>query len=138
MNKISSIFHILISISLIYSGAIHAVQPYYFIHKIASYQLLPWWLVGVAGLILPYMQVVLGCSILLGVEAKASFVSASALFALFAVAQASVLWRGLQIECGCFGFVSSEVSLFTLSIPLMFFIVTAWLYIAECKTPTHT
>ncbi len=127
MKQLSSMLCVLVPLVLLSTGVIHALQPYYFVHTIASYQLLPKWMVGTVGLIVPYAQVVLGLGILFGPFERVSLFFASTLFALFAAAQASVLWRSLQVDCGCFGFISSKVSLATLSVPLVMLAACVWL-----------
>ena len=111
-------FSILVSsVVLFTTGVVHAVQPYYFIHTISSYRILDSFMSGLVGLWLPYLQIVLAtCLSLRLVEIAATLVS-TVLFAVFSIAQVSVLARGMEIDCGCYGFVASGVSPFTVMVP---------------------
>ena len=104
---------------MLFSGIVHAVQPYYFIHTVSSYDLLPAAASGLAGLWLPYLQIVLGLCIGFGLAERVALGTAALLFAAFALAQLSVLMRGMEIDCGCFGFVASEISVFSVSLPIL-------------------
>jgi len=103
--------------SLLVSGIKHLLQPYFFAHTIASYELVPRGSLGVMALIIPGLQLAIGLSLLTGVVGRAGFYSAAWLFVSFGLAQASVLVRGLKVDCGCFGFSSSEVTLGSAILP---------------------
>jgi len=119
---------------LVYSGLIHIVQPYYFIHSIAAYQVLPRDMVGIVGTLLPSVQIVLGISILFFDTRKMSLLLATILFATFAWFQGNALWRGTNIDCGCFGFDSKHVSFFTLLIPISCTLVSFILFFGIWKS----
>ncbi|HMO84571.1 MAG TPA: MauE/DoxX family redox-associated membrane protein [Lacipirellulaceae bacterium] len=99
-----------VSVVLLFSGIVHAAQPYYFVHAISGYQLLPAQVAGLLGLWLPYLQIVLALCIGLGIAERVALATAALMFVAFALAQLSVLLRGMEIDCGCFGFVSVQVS----------------------------
>ncbi len=103
--------------SLLVSGIKHILQPYFFAHTIASYELVPRGSLGAMMVIIPGLQLAIGLSLLTGVVGRAGFYSAAWLFVSFGLAQASVLVRGLKVDCGCFGFSSSEVTLGSAMLP---------------------
>lgn len=106
---------------LLFTGVCHATEPYFFMNTISSYRILPSVVVGIIGLWLPYLQIVVAlCIGFRFVEATATKIAAC-LYLLFIVAQASVLLRGFEIDCGCFGYVRSTVSLTSIAIPMMLF-----------------
>lgn len=104
---------------LLYSGLVHAWQPYFFVYSIAAYQIVSAELAGVLGIFIPYLQIVLALCIALQKAEKVALWITGGLFATYALAQASVLARGLEIDCGCFGFVASQVNGFSILIPLV-------------------
>jgi hypothetical protein len=125
VNVASRAFTLLASALLLYSGVVHANQPYFFMHSIGSYQLLPHWLIGILGYFLPYLQIVLAVCLCFGMFAKSAYTITALLASAFILAQSSVLIRGLDIECGCFGYLSSNVSLNSLIVPV--FILGAYI-----------
>lgn len=108
-----------VSTVLVFTGLIHAAQPYYFIHTLASYRLLPADASGLLGLWLPYLQIVLGLCIGLRIAEKFALYVAACLFTIFAFAQTTVLIRGIGIDCGCFGFVAHTVSMGSVTLPIL-------------------
>jgi len=68
---------------------------------------LPPVLVAIAAIALPTFEVLLGVYLIGGWLLPATSVVASALLALFIGVVASVVARGLQVSCGCFGSADS-------------------------------
>lgn len=114
---------VLVGAVLLSTGFIHASQPYYFVHTVSSYEVLPAWAAGVVGIWLPYFQIVVALCMVLRIVERTALILASALFAVFAISQVSVLVRGLEIDCGCFGNAATAISPATVSVPAALFIV---------------
>ena len=90
---------------LVYAGASKAAAPAEeFALVIGAYDLVPASVaLPLAGL-LPWVELLVGWALLLGVEARAASALAGAMTAVFLAAIGSVLARGIQIpNCGCFG-----------------------------------
>jgi uncharacterized membrane protein YphA (DoxX/SURF4 family) len=79
-------------------GDLHA-----FAEQIHNFRLLPWGLENLSAIILPWVELVAGLALVLGVRARAGGVVAVGLMAVFTVAVLIAMARGLDIECGCFG-----------------------------------
>lgn len=118
MTFVPSISAMIVAGVLLYTGLVHAWQPYFFIYSITAYRILPSQLAGTLGIILPYLQIVLALCIATRQAERASLWMASGLFAVFTLAQAIVLIRGLEIDCGCFGYAASPVNGFTILMPI--------------------
>lgn len=114
-----------VATALLFTGFIHAAQPYFFIHTIASYRLFPANVSGFLGLWLPYLQIVLAACIGLRISEKVALYMATGLFTTFALAQAAVLMRGIEIDCGCFGFVAHTISPSSVALPVALAVVCA-------------
>lgn len=134
MRLASGIFSMVVSAVLLFSGIVHAAQPYYFIHTVSSYRVLPAVAAGIVGLWLPYLQIVLALCIGLGIAERVALWTAAVTFAAYAVAQLSVLARGMEIDCGCFGFVSTAVSPTSVAMPIVLMGACA-LALARVKSP---
>jgi uncharacterized membrane protein YphA (DoxX/SURF4 family) len=90
---------------LIYAGATKAAAPAEeFALVIGAYDLVPSSIaLPLAGL-LPWLELLVGWALLLGVETTTAAAAAVGLFAVFLAAIGSVLARGIPIpNCGCFG-----------------------------------
>ena len=70
---------------------------------IDSYELLPLWAVVLAGRILPWIELVLGVMLILGLWTRWAATATSALIAVFLAAIIRAYFLGLAISCGCFG-----------------------------------
>lgn len=77
--------------------------------------------------LVPQLQLVVGGCILFGVCRQGAWALACALFALFALAQSSVLIRGMAIDCGCFGIWTQPVSWFSLFSVATLSILSYWM-----------
>jgi uncharacterized membrane protein YphA (DoxX/SURF4 family) len=90
---------------LIYAGASKAAAPAEeFALVIGAYDIIPSSVaLPVAGL-LPWIELLVGWALVLGVEARAASAAAGVMTAVFLAAIGSVLARGIPIpNCGCFG-----------------------------------
>lgn len=87
----------------IWAGVVKALDVPAFAGQVAAYQLLPYaWNYAVAA-ILPYVELLAGVLLLINLRVKAAALLISLLNAAFIVVLLSVLARGLDIDCGCFG-----------------------------------
>ncbi len=86
----------------IYAGVIKIVDPRGFASNIDNYQMLPYIMVALVAIILPWIEVLAGLALLLGKWMRGSAMLLMILNAVFIIAIASALARGLDIDCGCF------------------------------------
>lgn len=102
---------------LLATGLVHAAQPYFFVSSVAAYRIVPKNLLG-GSVLIPYLQIVTGLCLFLGIAERAAATWGIVLFGLFSAAQSIVLLRGDNVSCGCFGLASAQVSLASLAIPV--------------------
>jgi uncharacterized membrane protein YphA (DoxX/SURF4 family) len=76
--------------------------PRIFAESLLAYQVLPQSLITVVALILPWLELLAGLSMLAGYRYRGSAVALGGLSLLFMVVLSSVVWKGLDISCGCF------------------------------------
>ena len=108
---------------LLYSGVRHAINPYYFITSVAEYKLLPIALLWFVPFALANLMILIGCCFIANQCIETARYLGAVLFLVFAVAQ-SVSWSlGMQISCGCFGHSIEPISLRSISIPVVCFVV---------------
>jgi uncharacterized membrane protein YphA (DoxX/SURF4 family) len=74
-----------------------------FASEIAGFQLLPHALIAPLALLLPFLELMVGVYLILGLFTRFAAWFAAAEMALFATAIASAVLRGISTSCGCFG-----------------------------------
>jgi len=86
----------------LYAGIIKVIDPAGFALSIYNYKLLPEWMINAVAILLPWVEIMVGGSLLLGIWTMCSSLVASVLLGIFACALSINLARGLDISCGCF------------------------------------
>lgn len=101
--------HLLLSCRLalgaifVYAGLLKALDVTSFAGSIVNYQLLPELLNYLAAATLPYIEMLAGSLLLIRRHVRGAALLLGGLTGVFMIALASVLIRGLDIDCGCFG-----------------------------------
>lgn len=89
---------------LLVAGAVKAHDgPALTAVTIAGYRILPAALVAPLGVALPYVEILLGGYLALGLFTRLAATAAAVQFGIFAVAVASLVLRRIPADCGCFG-----------------------------------
>jgi uncharacterized membrane protein YphA (DoxX/SURF4 family) len=70
---------------------------------IHHFRILPVAAENLLAMVLPWIELTAGLSLVLGIRARAGALVATGLLVVVTAAVASALARGLSIECGCFG-----------------------------------
>jgi len=83
-------------------------DPAGFADSVAAYRLLPVHAVNVFALILPWVELLAGFSLINGVAFRSGALLVAIMNVVFIVAVASAMARGLDIECGCFTIAKSK------------------------------
>jgi uncharacterized membrane protein YphA (DoxX/SURF4 family) len=78
------------------------LEPHSFAVDIATYQMLPLALVNPLAIVLPWVELVTGVLLVLGLRTRAASLLAAAMLAMFTVAISVAVARGLDLSCGCF------------------------------------
>ena len=105
VNNMWSLLRIIIGSILIISGLGKLLSPYQnFQYVIQAYQLLPSWGEALTAQIFPWIELIVGVFVLLGLWTSLGLRGALVLFGLFVAVVGQALLRGLPLEnCGCFG-----------------------------------
>ena len=97
------ILRVLIGAVFLVAGISKAGHAELFAAEIAGFRLLPQIVIAPMALALPYLEMMLGGYLIVGLFTRVSAWIAVALLAMFDLAIASAVVRGLTISCGCFG-----------------------------------
>jgi len=87
----------------IYAAIFKMGAPQDFADSIADYQILPVSVINLFALGLPLFELVCGLLTLSGVFFRVGAIGIISMLAVFIAALAVALFRGLSIDCGCFG-----------------------------------
>ena len=111
INNILNNKYLLLTIRLffgfvfIYASVTKISDPEGFAQTIYNYKLLPLFLVNILAIILPWIELTTGILLLFGVSVKENSAILNGLLIIFIIAIIISLFRGLDINCGCFGTV---------------------------------
>jgi len=94
---------LLLGAVFVYAGLLKALDVTAFAGQVAAYQLLPYQWNYVAAAALPCVEILAGGLLIAGIRVRAAALTIAGLTALFIILLLSVLTRGLEIDCGCFG-----------------------------------
>lgn len=108
LNMLVILARLAVGIAFIASSLPKLRQPFLFLGTVYKYQLIGSDYGKVIAATLPVLELTIGCLLLSGVLVGGAFLCSSLLAALFTVVQASVLARGIEVGCGCFGVGSSN------------------------------
>ncbi len=88
---------------LIWAGASKVGKPLTSERAVQAYEIFPMDLAGWIGLALPFVEVVLGVLLVLGLFTRPVAIISTLLMLAFIVGISQAWARGLTIDCGCFG-----------------------------------
>jgi hypothetical protein len=108
---IARVAEILLGVVFLISGGLKAWAPAQFYESIEGYQILPSVVALGLAYYLPYLEIVVGLGLVARVKALECAWIVSGLVGIFLMALASAWFRGLDVECGCFGSTSAGVGL---------------------------
>ena len=127
---VSFILRLVLSGVFVLAGALKLSDPASFAKDIANYRVLPDALVNLAAITLPWIEVLAGGMLMVGLWKKSSALLISLLLALFLAGIGQAVYRHLDIHCGCFGTLEARKVGYTALIEEgVLFLVAVWLVV---------
>ncbi|HEY7954884.1 MAG TPA: MauE/DoxX family redox-associated membrane protein [Polyangia bacterium] len=116
------------------AGALKLGDPMRFAIEVTNYRLLPA-LAPYLAVILPPVEVVLGLALIAMPRSwrRAAALALTGLMAIFTVAVAQVVARGINVDCGCFGGASGPVNGWTVARDVALFAMAAVVLVLESR-----
>lgn len=74
-----------------------------FARQLHNFRMVPLWSEHLLAMTLPWIELMAGLALVMGIRARSGAVVVSASLVVFTLAVAVAMARGLDIECGCFG-----------------------------------
>lgn len=102
------LFRLVLGGLFVYAGAVKVLEPLDFAQNIRNYQLVGQALSFVTAIVLPWLEILAGLALILGVWTRGAALVVTGLLVLFIVLTAVTLVRGLDVDCGCFGSLSRK------------------------------
>ena len=93
---------LLLAAIFIYAAVGKVLKPSEFADSVAGFRILPIWTVNLFAIVLPWVELLCGLSLITSIFLRSSVVLLAGLNIIFIAAAASAMARGLSIECGCF------------------------------------
>lgn len=127
MKNLYSNKYFLLSIRLvigfifIYAGVEKISDPESFAISISNYRLLPTITLNFLAVTLPWIELVSGVLLLFGISVKENSTIIFSMLLIFTIGIIISLFRGLSIDCGCFG-KGTQIGLFKLGENLLMII----------------
>tara|TARA_Y100000590_G_C15468130_1_gene919105 strand:+ start:318 stop:803 length:486 start_codon:yes stop_codon:yes gene_type:complete len=101
-KKIVLVSRFILGLIFIYASIDKIINPIEFSKTIDNYHFSPYYLNNIAALIIPWIELIIGLCLLFGVFLNgASFISIL-LLVFFIILLSQALYRGININCGCF------------------------------------
>jgi uncharacterized membrane protein YphA (DoxX/SURF4 family) len=107
-ESVGLVLRLVLGIVFLVAAADKVANAEAFARSIANYRLLPVEVVNLVALVLPWLELLVGLMLVVGLRVRAAAVIASGLLLVFTVALVSALVRGLDIHCGCFSQTAAE------------------------------
>jgi uncharacterized membrane protein YphA (DoxX/SURF4 family) len=102
-RRLALILRMTIGIVLVWVSLGKLLDAQNFAASLDAYELLPLAAVNFTAIVLPWLELVTGLALISGIGARGAGLVATLLAAAYVVATASVVARGLDVSCGCFG-----------------------------------
>lgn len=96
-------FRLLIGITLVVAGGLKVGHEPALASAMAGFRLLPTDLIAFLAVALPYVEILLGLYLIVGLFTRTVAWICLAQFVIYAAAIASAVLRGIPANCGCFG-----------------------------------
>jgi uncharacterized membrane protein YphA (DoxX/SURF4 family) len=101
-------FRLVLGGLFVYAGAVKVLDPLDFAQNIRNYQLVGQSLSFIAAIVLPWLEILAGLALILGVWTRGAALVVAGLLVFFIVLTTVTMIRGLDVDCGCFGSLSRK------------------------------
>ena len=131
LPRIETLLRLGLGALFIFASFSKIADPAGFAASISNYRMLPELLVALMAAVLPWLELLCGLALLLNRWTPGASLLIVLMNAVFIVAIASAMARGLDISCGCFSTsgAGSRAGLARLLEDLLFLAAACWLYL---------
>jgi putative oxidoreductase len=127
------VFRFVVGGVFIWAGLLKILDPLEFAQDIANYHVFSRDISFVIAIVLPWIEVLCGVLVILGIfRATSSLVLSGLLVAFLALITATIL-RGIDVECGCFGSLGRRVDFLLLLTDSILLYLTMNIFVSSLK-----
>ncbi len=101
-RKVILLFRLFLGLTFIYASLDKIAHPDQFARIVYNYRILPHFLINIFAVTLPWVEFLTGLFLILGIFTESASLLASFLFIIFIVAISINLFKGIDLNCGCF------------------------------------
>ena len=101
-SVIALLCRVILGVILVYASIDKIVHPEEFAKSIGNYNVLPFGLENLLGIILPVLELLVGSCLILGIMLDGSAIITAGMMTVFIIALSQAMIRGIDINCGCF------------------------------------
>jgi putative oxidoreductase len=99
---LSFVLRLLLGAFFIYASLGKITHPAEFAQAIANYRIVPYIVLNLGAVVLPWIELITGLFLIIGFKSRASVVVIGLLLVMFEVMILINMYRGVLISCGCF------------------------------------
>lgn len=141
-SRLSLFFRLILGGVFLISGLAKIADPVRFLFTLREFRLFPGVIESFLAVYLPWLEFILGLCTLLGVLTRTSGLMLAGLNGMFMLAIGSVMARGIEVDCGCFGLLADMLHLPDMAdgkaiVRNVLFIVMS-IYIARTETTAYS
>jgi uncharacterized membrane protein YphA (DoxX/SURF4 family) len=103
LDVVGLLARLFLGIVLVYAGATKIGHPLTAQRAVQAYEIFPDTIANTIGLALPFLEIILGALLVLGLFTRPVAIVSTLLMVAFIVGISQAWARGLTIDCGCFG-----------------------------------
>jgi putative oxidoreductase len=101
-KRLVLLFRIILGVTFIYASLDKIANPDQFARIVYNYKILPGFLINIFAVTLPWVEFFAGLFLIFGVFTESASLLISFLLVIFVVAISINLYRGINLNCGCF------------------------------------
>ncbi|MDI6790737.1 MAG: MauE/DoxX family redox-associated membrane protein [Thermodesulfobacteriota bacterium] len=123
----------------IYASLSKIRDPLRFKNIVATYEVLPYWMVNITAAVLPWLEFWTGVLVLMGILVRGCIVMQGSLLVLFILVTGLNIARGMEFYCGCFteDTIASGISYWHIMFNMLWLLMAGALFILERRRFSH-
>jgi uncharacterized membrane protein YphA (DoxX/SURF4 family) len=125
------ILRVCVGFFFLYASTSKIPLPAQFAEAAAAYQVLPYWILNLGAVALPWAEFVGGLFLIIGLRTRATAILVGLMLILFAVMVSAAMYWGTATTCGCYDTVGEPIGWKKLLEQLMLFLFTTQVFFCD-------